>query len=431
MNSSRSILSILIFAVAAFGGIHRPAIAAEATSAAPSGRWWKGNLHTHSLWSDGDDYPEMIAAWYKDRGYHFLAISDHNVMQLGERWLTVTKARGGGVALEKYLARFGKDRVEQRTVNETNRQVRLRPLPEYRVWLEEAGRFLMIPSEEITDRHLAAPIHLNVTNIKEPLKPAGGTGVVDVIQRNVDAVNAQRKRTGQPMFLHVNHPNFGWGITAEELMRIEGDRFFEVYNGHPSVHNEGDLLHVGTEKMWDIMLAWRLAVLNLPPMFGIAVDDSHHYHTNGLKFSNPGRGWVMVRAEKLTPESLVHAMEAGDFYGSSGVVLKDVRREGTKLTVEIQAEAGVTYRTAFIGTKKDFDRTNEPIRANSGTPLRVTHRYSDDVGKVFAEIEGPVATYEFKGDELYVRAKVISTRPMPNPYRAGETGAAWVQPFRP
>ena len=35
-------------------------------------RWWKGNLHDHTLWSDGDDYPEMVAAWYKDHGYHFL-----------------------------------------------------------------------------------------------------------------------------------------------------------------------------------------------------------------------------------------------------------------------------------------------------------------------------------------------------------------------
>ena len=32
-------------------------------------RWWKGNLHTHTLWSDGDDYPEMVLDWYKSRGY--------------------------------------------------------------------------------------------------------------------------------------------------------------------------------------------------------------------------------------------------------------------------------------------------------------------------------------------------------------------------
>lgn len=400
-----------------------------AADGAPS-RWWKGNLHTHSLWSDGDDYPEMIAAWYKDQGYHFLAISDHNVMQLGERWLNLTPKRGGGEALQKYLQRYGDRHVQQRVLDGTN-QIRLQPLAEYRVSLEQPGRFLLIPSEEITDRHHTAPVHLNVTNLKEPLAPAGGTNVVDVIQRNINAVREQRASTGQAMFLHVNHPNFGWGITAEELMRIEGDRFFEVYNGHPSVHNEGDATHASTERMWDIVLTWRLAVLNLPLMYGIAVDDSHSYHTNGVQFSNPGRGWVMVRAPKLTPDSLIHAMEAGEFYGSSGVLLKNVRRERRRLVVTIDAEPGVTYRTQFIGTRKQFDPANEPIRAGSGTPLRVTHRYSPEVGQILAEVKGPVARYKFKGDELYVRAKVISTKPMANPYREGETAAAWVQPVRP
>lgn len=393
-------------------------------------RWWKGNLHTHSLWSDGDDYPEMIAAWYKDQGYQFLAISDHNVMQLGEKWFTITTNRGGGSALQKYLQRYGAGQVRQRTVDGIH-QVRLRPLPEYRAGLEQPERFLLIPSEEITDRHHTAPIHLNVTNIKEPLLPAGGTNVVDVIQRNLNAVREQRVRTGQAMFLHLNHPNFGWGITAEELMRVEGDRFFEVYNGHPSVHNEGDAIHASTERMWDIVLTWRLAVLNLPLMYGIAVDDSHNYHANGLNFSNPGRGWVMVHAPRLTPESLIQSMEAGDFYGSSGVLLKAVRRERRRLVVTIAAEPGVSYRTQFIGTRKGFDQANDPIRAGSETPLRVTHRYSPQVGQVLAEVQGPVARYVFKGDELYVRAKVTSTQPMKNPSREGETAAAWVQPYRP
>ena len=32
------------------------------------GRWFKGNTHTHSLWSDGNDFPEMIVDWYKKEG---------------------------------------------------------------------------------------------------------------------------------------------------------------------------------------------------------------------------------------------------------------------------------------------------------------------------------------------------------------------------
>jgi hypothetical protein len=228
-------------------------------------RWWKGNLHTHTLWSDGDDYPEMVAAWYKDHGYHFLALSDHNVMLAGERWFSLTGKRGSGVALEKYLRRFGSNWVERRTYHGTN-QVRLKPLEAFRSQLEERDQFLLIPSVEISDRHLTAPIHVNATNLRDLIPAQGGTNVFDVMQRNVNAVLAQRQQTGQPMFPHINHPNFNWAITAEELMRVEGERFFEVFNGHPSVRNAGDKTHASTERVWDIALTWRSAVLNLPLM---------------------------------------------------------------------------------------------------------------------------------------------------------------------
>lgn len=41
------------------------------------GRWLKGNLHTHTTQSDGQLTPEQAAVWYRDKGYDFLAISDH------------------------------------------------------------------------------------------------------------------------------------------------------------------------------------------------------------------------------------------------------------------------------------------------------------------------------------------------------------------
>ncbi|MCI0538597.1 MAG: hypothetical protein L0Z50_25600, partial [Verrucomicrobiales bacterium] len=393
-------------------------------------RWWKGNLHTHSLWSDGDDYPEMIAAWYKEQGYHFLALSDHNVTLEGQHWLSLTTHRGAGQTLANYLHRFGTNWVEQRSQSGTN-QVRLKPLGEFRALLEEPGRFLLIPGEEISDRYLTAPVHVNATNLRDLIRPQGGSNVLDVMQRNVDAVLEQRDRTGQPMFPHINHPNFGWGITAEELMRLQGEKFFEVYNGHPAVRNEGDATHVSTERMWDIVLTWRLGVLGLPPMFGLAVDDSHHYHTNAIGHSNSGRGWVMLRAEELTPESIIRALESGDFYSSSGVSLKEVQRVGERLQIQIAGDPAVTYHTQFIGTRRHFDRANEPVRTASGEALRVTHRYSPEIGAVLAEADGPVATYAFKGDELYVRAKITSSKPKANPYMEGEREAAWTQPILP
>ncbi len=406
-----------------------------ATKAQPQSgaRWWKGNLHTHSLWSDGDDYPEMIAQWYRNQGYHFLSVSDHNVMQSGERWFTLkggTNGRGHGVALRKYIDTWGPGWVELRSRGETN-EVRLRPLDEYRGRIEEPGRFLLIAGEEITDRHLNAPLHMNAHNLRFPIQAQGGSNVVDVLQRNTDAVLAQRKATGQPMFPHINHPNFGWAITAEELMQIRGEQFFEVYNGHPAVHNEGDAGHPGTERMWDIALTWRLAFLNLGPMFGLAVDDGHHYHTNDVQLSNAGRGWVHVRAKSLRVEDLIAALEAGDFYASSGVELRDVRRHGDRLDVEVQPTPGTQYRIEFIGTRRDFNPTRSPLTSTTGIPLRVSQRYSPDIGTVLAVVDGTKASYQLHGDELYVRARITSSKPKPNPGRPGEMESAWTQPLIP
>jgi len=69
------------------------------------GGWWKGNLHTHSLWSDGTDYPETVVDWYKKNGYQFLALSDHNILSQGQKWVDVNDAAREEV-IKKYIERF-------------------------------------------------------------------------------------------------------------------------------------------------------------------------------------------------------------------------------------------------------------------------------------------------------------------------------------
>jgi hypothetical protein len=390
--------------------------------------WWRGNLHTHSFWSDGDDFPEMIAGWYATNGYHFLGISDHNVLQQGDRWLPVN-SEVRRKALARCLQRHGTNWLDQRVVSSTNRQVRLKTLAEYRGLFERREQFLLLPSEEITDRYRKHELHMNATNLRDFIKPRGGTSVVDVLQHNLNSVLEQRARTGQPMIPHINHPNFGWSITAEDLMPLRGARFFEVYNGHPSVHNEGDAHHPDLERLWDIALAFRLSELGLGPLYALAVDDAHRYHQYGPKESNPGRGWIQVRSARLWPSALIAAMEAGEFYASSGVRLRDVKRTGRGLAVEVDAEPGVAYTTRFVGTLRGFDPASRPASSPPGTnALPVTRIYSPDIGAVLGEVKGTRAEYRFTGDELYVRATVVSSRLKPNGIVSNEVERAWVQP---
>jgi hypothetical protein len=404
-------------------------------------KWYRGNLHTHSLWSDGDDYLESIALWYRDHGYDFLGFTDHNVLADKERWIDVAKSKGKKLAFDKLKQKFPGDWVEERvtvvetkdentgeTKQERRLETRLKTFREVADRFHDPGKFLLIQGEEVSDAFQKIPIHMNATNLKELIVPRHGTSVAETIQNNTDALIAQRERTGQPMIIHLNHPNFGFGVTAEDLMRIRGEQFFEVYNGHPGVHNSGTAEHASTERIWDIINSFRLSELKLPPLYGLGTDDGHNYHNIPSRGSEPGRGWVMVLADALTPERLIAAMEAGRFYASSGVTLEAVTSSADGLDVIVKGDPGATYSIEFIGTRRGFNTQNDPVLDKNGQQVRATRRYSDDIGQTFAKSSGLAASYRFRGDELYVRARITSSRKHPNPSEVGEFERAWTQP---
>ncbi len=369
----------------------------------PAQQWFKGNLHTHSYWSDGDEFPEMIMDWYKTHGYDFVGLSDHNTLAVGEKWKLVPK---GGVykdAFYSYLEKYGKDWVDYK--EDTGRvSVKLKTFEEYVPLFAEKDKFLIIQSEEITNSFDGKPLHLNVTNVKDLIGSQEGTSVVDVLQKSIDAVAAQRQATGQPMIIHINHPNFYFAISLDDMISLNGERFFEVFNGHPMVNNYGDSTHIGMEEMWDrINIAYLAA--GKPLMYGVATDDSHNYHLFGDAYSNSGRGWVMVKADSLRPASLIESMERGDFYGSTGVTLKDLGYSGAKLSLAIATEAGIDYSIQFIGAREGEEMTS-----------------------VLAEAKGAKAEFELTPDLLFVRARVVSDKYKENPFKEGDYETAWTQP---
>jgi hypothetical protein len=368
----------------------------------PKQYWQKGNLHTHSFWSDGDDFPEMIIKWYKNNDYQFIALSDHNTMASRDYWYKLKEKDNQNKVLEKYQKSLG-DWVETK-IDSSGTFVRLKTFKEYQSKLEDPNSFLVIQSEEVTSSFENKPVHINVTNIKEKIEPFKGNSVYEVMQQTLDEVHAQRKKLDIPMFAHINHPNFGYGINVEDLKKLNGERFFELYNGHPKVNNEGDDMNMDLETMWDLI---NISYYNdnKPLLLGIATDDSHNYHVKSKANSNTGRGWVMVNSQKLDTESLINAMEAGDFYSSSGVILKQVFQNKEKLFIEVEPKEGIDYEIIFMGYRK------------GSYNIEVLKRVKDNS-----------SSYTFQEDDLFVRAKINSTDLKENPPRLGETKQAWVQP---
>ena len=267
---------------------------------------------------------------------------------------------------------------------------------------------------------------MNALNVAEVIPAQTGSTLVEILAADLAAVREMERRTGREMVAVLNHPNFVWSQTAEDLLALPELRFFELYNGHPLVNSAGDSLHASTERMWDIVLAHRLA-RGGAILHGVATDDAHDYHRTGPDQRNPGRGWVVVRADTLEANALMAAMERGDFYASTGVELTDVKRDGARLSLAIRGAPGVTYTTQFVGTRRGFDTTSVAVHDSTGRAL--TRRYSADIGRVLAEVPGVAPSYTMRGDELYVRARVISSVAAPD--SSGARAMAWTQPVRP
>ena len=379
-------------------------LASNLTALSQALKWYEGNVHTHSLWSDGNDFPEMIMNWYKSNGYDFISLSDHNILAEGEKWVTIPAHPFRQQRFREYLEKYGKDWVVSRTDSAGGIQVKLKTLAEYRPLFQENEKFLIMSAEEISDQYQSKPIHIGAINVKELIKPQGGNSVAEVMQRNLDEVYAQRKRTGEIMFAHINHPNFQWAIKVEDMMQLKGDRFFEVYNGHPHVHNYGDSTTIGMEELWDRLLIHYIKE-GRDLLYGLATDDAHNYIEYNVGTSNPGRGWIMVRGESLTPQSLISAMEKGDFYSTTGVELGLLEYKAKTLRVEVKQAPGVDYTIQFWGARKSKR-------------------------KMLKEVKGTSASYTIKKKDLYVRAKIISNKPKANPYAEGDLETAWTQPVR-
>jgi len=325
------LLSAIALAVVSASALSLPAPPAQP---APT-RWFKGNLHTHTLNSDGDSTPDDVVRWYRERNYQFLVLTDHNYL----------------TSVDGLNALHGAD-----------------------------DKFLVVKGEEVTSRFGDKPLHVNGLEVERFVSPPpGGRSVVEVLQQMVDGIRAAR---GVPS---INHPNFGWAITPDELGQLQRTRLFEVFNGHPTVNNLGGGGVPGLEETWDrILSSGKL-------LYGIAVDDAHYFkRPEDPAAPRPGKGWVYVRAPRLEARALVEALERGEFYSSTGVEMQSIEATASALSLAVKPETASKYRIQFIGRQ----------------------------GRVLSEVAAPSASYTFKGDEGYVRAKVLESN--------GKY--AWIQP---
>lgn len=284
----------------------------------------RGNIHTHSSWSDGDKHPKQVYAWYRNHGYAFLALTDH----------------------------------EHRVAPETFKAL-------------ERKSFAIIAGEEITMTAEDRQVHVNALCTRKTI--AAGGRYPSKKEALVHAVEIVRAQGGVAL---VNHPNFDWALTSDDVRAAHGAHLLEIWSGHPYVNTEGDAERPSHEAIWDALLS------SGERFAGVAVDDTHHI---GLPKkagtgARPGKGWIEVFGERPEKAGICGALAKGRLYASSGVTLKRIRVEDTALSVWPKDKGAVVE---FIGAG----------------------------GKVLEKMERDAnaeATYSLRGDERYVRARITT-----------------------
>lgn len=265
-----------------------------------SGNFYKTNMHSHSVLSDGKQTPEELKEIYKSRGYAAFAYTEHGKIHdlshlTDESFVAIT-------SYEMDMAR--KDKA---------------PFAVYegapRVW-----------------DHMEA-IHMNLY-AKDP----HNTTVVDIKDLKnefcAENINEAIRRAKEAGFLVVyNHPH--WSLNTHDLYaNLRGLDGIEIVNGASDRSSDLDYMPVVYDEM-------ARAGLRMPMC--VAGDDNHDKQHFGL-------AWTMVKAEELTYDAILGALEAGNCYASNGPEIHDLYVEDGVVRLTCSEAVGVFYTT--IGRRK-------------------------------------------------------------------------------
>lgn len=238
------------------------------------GRFFRGNLHTHSTASDGALAPGEVCRRYAQAGYDFLCMSDH------------------------FIGRYGYP-VTDTSPFRTN-------------------RFTTIPGAEVhTGRMKNGEIwHILAVGLPEGFAPPPQPDFTGTHEGESPA-DLARRAAEAGAFVALAHPEWN-GLTPEDARLIDTVHAVEIYN-----HG----CHVECDRGYGVALLDTL-LSEGRRLTACATDDAHFHAPDHFG------GWVMVKAEANEPGALLAALISGAYYASTGPELNDFRIEGERIVVE-------------------------------------------------------------------------------------------------
>jgi len=245
------------------------------------GKFYRGNLHTHSTESDGVLSPKEVCRRYQAEGYDFIALTDHFVGLFDYPITDTTPFHN-----DSFTTILG---------------------AELHTGTMENGHLWHI---------VAAGLPRDFTPPDAPhFRPVKGSeNAASIAQRARDA----------GAFVFIAHPHWS-GMTEADALTITAAHAVEIYNHGCIVDNDrGE----GFLTLEHLLNGGRH--LNL-----VATDDAH--------FNTPDYfgGWVMVKSTQNTPEALLAALINGEFYASTGPLINDIRFSDEGIKVDCSSAATI------------------------------------------------------------------------------------------
>ncbi|MCQ2420283.1 MAG: hypothetical protein MJ118_04040 [Clostridia bacterium] len=332
-----------------------------------TGKFYKVNLHSHSICSDGSLSPEQIKETYLKKGYSAVAFTEHEMMLdfsdlSDENFIAITAYEYEFISKENHLS----------GLHDWKKQL----------WTHEEKVHLNLFSKDPHDTRMICFNPANVWgNAKQYLDRAACVGAPDYdrsfsIERINEVIRAARERD---MLVVFNHPN--WSLNTRDVYAgLENLSGFEIINGSADLESDMDYApHVYQE----------LARLG-KRMICVGGDDNHKDFECGL-------AWTMIKADFLSYQNLMDGLEKGNCYASSGPKIYELYVEDRTVTIRCSEAVGIYMYTAgrrievklmendvpvtdatFKLEKNDF-MFRISVRDNKGNHANTRYYYFDEI----------------------------------------------------
>ena len=294
-----------------------------------NGKFYKTNMHCHTIMSDGNYTPEQIKEIYKNKGYSVVAYTDHNLF-----------LDRSSLCDKDFIALNGFEiDVAQNTPH----------------WLNaKANHLCMIalsPDNLITPcYHRSKYLYKNAENYRDQIKFDTNKPDFERIY-TPDCINTIIKECHDSgFFVTYNHP--AWSRECyTDYIKYKGMDAMEIFNygswligyNEYNTHAYTDFLDAGTR------------------LYCVGGDDNHNYSDpDNRKFDSFG-AFTMIKAEKLDYTTITDALVKGNFYASEGPEIYDLYYENETVHLICSPVDRIQMNTGARHARAYYDETGDGL----------------------------------------------------------------------